>query len=339
MRMMPFPTQVQGVTTLAAGAVAVSNGTAITTVILVESGKAELSLVVADMRVPSVGKGVDGGSPITIVNGHVRQSSGEAAQATPAHPVGVGRSPTLAGSWSYSTDDAAYGARAGGGGGKSSRRGGSAGWVFHVVATFEDAFCPNNEAQNKQTNVGSCDQVAKSISGVLGYTMGALDGWRGLSLAGDRFSACSDALLHGAFSQGSDPSVALYPAVAPGNVSDGAPGVTVAVTHVAYSGTDPHTCGMPTLPAVPAPAASAAAAATISASPRSAICVSDACIPEGIKKADGNCCSKGHLTYECPKPAHHRCGAMDPTPPPPSPSPSPAVGGVILDGWQFAVPR
>lgn len=55
-----------------------------------------------------------------------------------------------------------------------------------------------------------------------------------------RFSSCSDTLLHGAFSQGAEPSVAAY--VSPeGNVA-------VAVVHGTYTGNDPHVCGKPLSP-------------------------------------------------------------------------------------------
>ena len=40
-----------------------------------------------------------------------------------------------------------------------------------VVATFGNTFCPNNEHQNKQPGVGSCDQVARKISQVASVMM------------------------------------------------------------------------------------------------------------------------------------------------------------------------
>ena len=132
--------------------------------------------------------------------------------------VGVGRAPTL--SLRLSED------------GTSSS----------VAAAFADSFCPNNEKQNKQTFPASCDQTPVSIPGVLGYAVGPLSAWRGLvegnSTAGQRstFSACSETLLHGAFSQGGGrPSVAMLNSDPP----------TLACLHDAYSGDDPHTCGAP----------------------------------------------------------------------------------------------
>jgi hypothetical protein len=36
----------------------------------------------------------------------------------------------------------------------------------------------------------------------------------------------------------------------------------------------------------------------------------DDCIPEGVKRKEGQgiCCTEGHKTHKCPKPAHYRCG-------------------------------
>ena len=84
------------------------------------------------------------------------------------------------------------------------------------------------------------------------YSVGPLDAW--LHLAAEpansathvRFSACSSTLLHGAFSQGSDPSVAVYyqyDKVATGAAAQGR--TALAVTHLAYTGTDTAKCGKP----------------------------------------------------------------------------------------------
>ncbi len=155
-----------------------------------------------------------------VSNASASSSSFAAAAAVAGGVVGVGHAPSLA---LRVSDD---------------------GESVYVAATFVDAFCPNNEKQNKQTHPASCDQTPVSIPGVLGYAMGPVSSWWSMVDSGAAFSACSDTpLLHGAFSQGSGtPSVAVV---------RGADGVApvVACVHGVYNGTDPHVCGMPEVPA------------------------------------------------------------------------------------------
>eukprot|EP00729_Bicosta_minor_P021143 gene21143-1575_t len=48
------------------------------------------------------------------------------------------------------------------------------------------------------------------------------------------------------------------------------------------------------------------------------------CIPEHVKLKEGkpDCCTEGHETLKCPRPAHYQCGPAPPTPPPTPPPPS-----------------
>lgn len=106
-----------------------------------------------------------------------------------------------------------------------------------IAAVHEDGFCANNEKRNKDAGIGSCDQAPVATPGVLVYTIGSLRSWMTLaSQPSPGLSACSATLLHGAFSQGSGPSVAIVP-------GGGAP--AFAVLHQGYSGADPEKCGMP----------------------------------------------------------------------------------------------
>eukprot|EP00729_Bicosta_minor_P006851 gene6851-17222_t len=58
------------------------------------------------------------------------------------------------------------------------------------------------------------------------------------------------------------------------------------------------------------------------------------CIPEHLKLKHGKagCCSKGHESLKCPRPAHFECGSAPPTPPPTPPPPPPPPGTKI---WEF----
>eukprot|EP00948_MAST-09A_sp_MAST-9A-sp1_P002108 g2108.t1 len=140
-----------------------------------------------------------------------------------------------------------------------------------LAASFTDTFCPNNEMQNKRTTPASCDQIPYSIPGVLGYALGPLTSWRKIAKLRKPFSHCSEDLLHGAFSQGTDPSIALYSKKDQNQVERGkrkgrtaASSVTtdesidtrgvdstvtdhiaVACLHGSYTGNDPNKCGMP----------------------------------------------------------------------------------------------
>jgi len=113
-----------------------------------------------------------------------------------------------------------------------------------VVIVQSDAFCWNNEAQNKDAKIGLCDQEPRSTKNVLSYSYG-------------RFADVVDFLLderstwlgpcesrniaHGWFDQGSRPSVVLFP------VSDSGGEMRVLEVHESLGDdeVDHGQCGMP----------------------------------------------------------------------------------------------
>ena len=102
-----------------------------------------------------------------------------------------------------------------------------------IAAAFADAFCPNNEKQNKATHPGSCDLEPISIPGVMSYALGPIDAWKNIHA----LSHCAEDILHGAFSQGSDaPSIVLF-----------ANATSLGCLHGPYAGNDPNKCGMPSV--------------------------------------------------------------------------------------------
>ena len=115
----------------------------VVSVVLFETNGATLQMATAEvvLSAPAQQRQLHRNKP-AAVRVDTRGAGWSHVQGTAPIVVGVGRTPSVSAAVSPSGD-------------------------VVIACTYADAFCPNNEHQNKQTKVGSCDQTPKSTPGVL----------------------------------------------------------------------------------------------------------------------------------------------------------------------------
>jgi hypothetical protein len=148
----------------------------------------------------------------------------------------VGRNPTLA----FAATDAATG--------DGTDRG-------VLLLASADGFCQNNEAQNKAAKPpGLCGLAQARITrsgtpGVLVASYGELGAFEEKLRRGEVMSACDPLVMHGAYSLGTNPSVAIFQHHGPNEHSTRgmatALRINVASVHQGWHGADEGMCGLP----------------------------------------------------------------------------------------------
>jgi len=120
-----------------------------------------------------------------------------------------------------------------------------------LMLVNENGFCQNQEHQNKAANRAICEPVRTSTRGVLVYTYGKIEHIEAKIKNNEEMSACDENVMHGAYDQGSSPSVALFSLATESPSSSSSSSLlrswfSIAEVHEGFQGGDDvGMCGLP----------------------------------------------------------------------------------------------